>query len=133
MNCVDDTTAKGIDIDSKTGSVFISGDNRVQKYNSVGKLVKQIERHGSQPGAFNQLNDIRFFKNSVYICDSGNGRVQIFDSELEYVHSFGTKGQGTGQLHWSEDIDFDTDGIALCYRQWKEVCHTLQSNLRILA
>jgi tripartite motif-containing protein 2/3/tripartite motif-containing protein 71 len=112
VKCVDDTTAKGIYVDSKTGSVFISGDNRVQKYNSVGRLVKQIESHGSQPGEFCYLNDIRFYKNRVYVCDSGNGKIQIFDSELMYVHSFGTTGSEIGQLQWPEDIDFDTEGIA---------------------
>lgn len=112
MKCVDNTTAKGIDVDSKTGSVFISGDNILQKYNSVGELVKQIKSHGSQPGEFGHLNDIRFYKNKVYVCDSGNGKVQIFDSELKYIHSFGTKGKETGQLEWPEDIDFDTDGIS---------------------
>jgi cell fate (sporulation/competence/biofilm development) regulator YlbF (YheA/YmcA/DUF963 family) len=112
VKCIDDTTAKGIDVDSKTGSVFISGENRLQKYNSVGKLVKQIKSFGSQPGEFRHLNDIRFYRNRIYVCDSGNGKVQIFDSELKYVNSFGTTGSETGQLQWPEDIDFDTDGIA---------------------
>ena len=111
VKCVDNT-AKGIDVDSKTGSVFISGENTLQKYNSVGQLVKQIKSYGSQPGEFRHLNDIRFYKNKVYVCDSGNGQVKIFDSELKYIHSFGTKEKETGQLEWPEDIDFDTDGIA---------------------
>ena len=65
VKCVENTEAKGIDVDSKTGSVFISGSNRLQKYNSVGVLVKQIASHGSQPKEFRHLNDIRFYKNRV--------------------------------------------------------------------
>ena len=101
-------------MDSKTGSVYISGSHKLQKYNSCGELVKEIGslNCGAQPGKFHEPNDIRFYKNRVYICDSGNGRVQIFDPDLNYVQSFGTKGKEVGQLQWPEDIDFDTEGNA---------------------
>ena len=112
VKCIDNCSAKGIDVDSKTGSVFISDSNKLQKYNSVGKFVKQISSHGSQPGQFDHLNDIRFYKNRLFVCDSGNGCVEIFDSELKYVHSFGTKGKEVGQFQWPEDIDFDSEGNA---------------------
>ena len=114
VKCVDVTHAKGIDVDSKTGSVFITGNNKLQKYSSHGELVKQIGgiSQRSQSGKFDHLNDVRFYKNRVYACDSGKGRVQIFDTELNYVHSFGAKGEGVGELQWPEDIDFDTKGNA---------------------
>ena len=114
VKCVDIMAARGIEVDSKTGSVYISGDHKLQKYNSDGQLVKEVggTHPGNRPGELSEPNDIRFYKNRVYICDSGNGQVQIFDPELNYVHSFGTKGREIGQLQWPEDIDFDTEGNA---------------------
>ena len=114
VQCIKNKFARGIEVESKTGSVFISGSHKLQKYNSCGELVKEVGdvTPGARPGELHEPNDVRFHKNRIYICDSGNGRVQIFDLDLNYVHSFGTKGKETGQLHWPEDIDFDTDGYA---------------------
>ena len=114
VKCVDNIAARGIEVDSKTGSVYISGNHKLQKYNSRGELVKEIGslNCGAQPGKFHEPSDIRFYKNRVYICDSGNGRVQIFDPDLNYVQSFGTKGKDIGQFQWPEDIDFNTEGNA---------------------
>ena len=114
VKCVKNKFARGIEVDSKTGSVFISGNHKLQKYNSCGELVKEIGdvTPGAQPGKLHEPNDVRFHKNKIYICDSGNGRVQIFDPELNYVHSFGTKGKEVGDFQWPEDIDFDADGNA---------------------
>ena len=114
VKCADIVAARGIEVDSQTGSVYISGNHKLQKYNSDGQLIKEVggTDHGNRPGELHEPNDIRFYKSRVYICDSGNGRVQIFDPELNYIHSFGTKGKEIGQLQWPEDIDFDTDGNA---------------------
>ena len=44
------------------------------------------------------------------MCDKDNARVQVFDSNLKFVWSFGTRGDGPGQLERPKDIDFDTQG-----------------------
>lgn len=114
VECVNNETARGIAVDTVTGNVYISGNHRLQKYNLCGELVRESggANAGNQPGEFYEPNDIRFFKNKVYICDSGNGRVQIFDPDLKYTESFGNKGRKPGEFGWPEDIDFDVDGNA---------------------
>ena len=79
VKCKDISAARGIDVDSNTGSVYISGDHKLQKHNSDGQLVKEIGGTdvGDQFGEFHDPNDIRSYKNRVYVCDSGNGRVQF--------------------------------------------------------
>lgn len=111
VKCVDNETVRGIAVDSLTGDVYVSGNHRLQKYNSCGELVREAggASAGSRPGEFHEPNDIRFYRNEVYICDSGNGRVQIFDPDLKYVQSFGNKGRKPDELEWPEDIDFDVD------------------------
>ena len=46
----------------------------------------------------------------LHVCDSHNGRIQVFDSNLNFVQSFGTNGDGPGQLKKPRDIDFDAQG-----------------------
>ena len=128
VKCVENKLARGIAVDSVTGNVYISGNHRLQKYNSCGELVKEAggANAGNQPGEFYEPNDIRFFKNKVYICDSGNGRVQIFDPDLKYTESFGNKGRKKDEFSWPEDIDFDVDGNAYIVDSHK-VCVTVFS------
>ena len=104
--------ARGIDVDPDTRSVYISGNHMLQKYDLSGKVVKKLGSAdtGSHPGEFHEPNGVRFHNNRVYVCDSGNGRVQIFDCNLNYQKSFGTKGKNVEQFGWPEDIDFDTEG-----------------------
>ena len=54
---------------------------------------------------------IRYHNHQVYVCDSYNGRVQVFD--LNFIQSFGNHGDGPGQLNDPRDIDFDCQGN--CY------------------
>lgn len=49
-------------------------------------------------------------KNSVYIVDSGNNRVQVFDRNGVFKQSIGRVGQGPGDLLTPGAVDFDTVG-----------------------
>ena len=44
------------------------------------------------------------------MCDRGNHRVQILNTELEYVNSFGCYGDGDGQFNCPNDIAQDRAG-----------------------
>ena len=44
------------------------------------------------------------------MCDSYNGRVQVFDSNLNFVRLFGTRGDAPGQLKKPRNLDLDTKG-----------------------
>ncbi|MBN1938245.1 MAG: NHL repeat-containing protein, partial [Candidatus Aminicenantes bacterium] len=47
---------------------------------------------------------------NVYVLDARNHRVQVFDSRLKFLRSFGRKGQGPGDLGRPECIDVDASG-----------------------
>ena len=47
---------------------------------------------------------------SVCVSDGHNATVQVFDSNLKFVRSFGTSGDGPDQLKEPWNIDFDTQG-----------------------
>ena len=99
----------GIAIDSE-GNVYVaSTDHRVQKFNMQGEVIKSVGKNGGNIGEFDGPFGVRYHNHQVYVCDSSNGRVQVFDSNLNFVRSFGTD-DGPGQLKKPWDIDFDTQG-----------------------
>lgn len=52
---------------------------------------------------------------NVFVCDTWNDRVQIFDSELRLTKTFGSPGTGNGQFCWPMGITLDRDGnIFVC-------------------
>ena len=88
------------------GNVYVASDHKVQKFNRHGEVVKLVRKRSSCE--FEYPWGVRFHNHQVYMCDSSNGRVQVFDSGLHFVRSFGTHGDGPGQLKKPEDIGFDS-------------------------
>lgn len=86
-------------------------DHTIHKLTENGKSIKATGRFGKKNGEFNFPNGLRVSqKNEVYVCDSGNNRVQVFDLDLNFKRSFGKNGTGKGQFDFPSDIDFDSNG-----------------------
>ena len=84
--------------------VTMTNAHKMQKFNRRGDVVKSVGKWGRHVREFDWPFGVRYHNHHVYVCDSGNGRVQVFD-----VRSFGTHG-GLDQLNRPRDIDFDTQG-----------------------
>ena len=92
------------------GNVYVATHaHNVQKFNKHGEVVKSVGKRGRNVGEFVHPHGIQYHNHQVYVCDCSNGRVQVFDSNLNFVQSFG-HGDGPGQLKELRDIDFDTQG-----------------------
>ena len=72
--------------------------------------MKVVGQRGTQPGEFKDLSMIKVINDKLYVCDRGNNKVQILNTELEYMNSFGCHGDGDGQLNWPNDIAQDRAG-----------------------
>ena len=86
------------------------GNSSILKFSKEGKLMKVVGREGTRPGEFTELDLIKVINDKLYVCDRGNYRVQILNTELEYVDSFGCYGDEDGQFNRPIDIAQDRAG-----------------------
>ena len=96
----------------KDDNVYVSDyDNSlILKFSKEGNLMKVVGREGTQPGEFSEFGLIKFINDKLYVCDCGNYRVQILNTELEFVDSFGCYGDGDGQFNRPNGIAQDRAG-----------------------
>ena len=86
-------------------------DNQLHKLNDNGSIIKTVGQLGKKNVEFNYPNGLRVSKKcELYVCDSNNNRVQVFDLDLNFKRSFGKSGTGKGQFNFPADIKFDSSG-----------------------
>lgn len=66
-----------------------------------------------QPGLFYGPRGIAIHDGLVYVTDTGNERVQVFDEQGTFVRAFGGAGSGEGQLREPVGIAVAADGTVL--------------------
>jgi len=100
-----------IAIDSND-NIFVTSEHKLQKFNRNGEFIKSVGsgRQGGKPGKFTLPKGVKVHKNHVYVCDYYNNRIQVFDLELRFIASIGTKGSGQGQYDGPNDLAFDSQG-----------------------
>ena len=98
------------DLDRNLYVTNVDNDQLI-KLNGTGSIIKVVGQLGNGKGEFHYPNGLRISKNcELYICDSYNNRVQVFDLDLNFKRSFGKKGNGKGQFNFPADVDFDSRG-----------------------
>ena len=102
------------------GEILVDGDhiygtilpsNKVVKMRMNGSVVKSIGGEGGIPGKFRFPNGIQLSKDGeIYVCDTRNHRVQVFDRNLKFIRLLGRMGHGKGCLLSPCDLAFDEVG-----------------------
>jgi DNA-binding beta-propeller fold protein YncE len=76
-----------------------------------GKLIFKFGKNGSGTGDFNYPTNIFIDKNDIlYIMDSMNFRVQVFDRDGNFISVFGKHGDGSGDFSKPKGIAVDSEG-----------------------
>lgn len=76
-----------------------------------GSFLFRFGRNGIGAGEFNYPTNIFIDREGLlYVTDSMNFRVQIFDSEGRFVSTFGKLGDGSGDFSKPRGIAVDSDG-----------------------
>lgn len=87
-------------------------------YNARGdleKLVGSPDRRspGSGPGEFREPADVAVdSQGRIYVADRGNCRIQVFDSQGEFLFQFGSPGRG--EMQFEEPVALGCSGTTLC-------------------
>jgi DNA-binding beta-propeller fold protein YncE len=75
------------------------------------KFIKSVGRRGGEEGEFNFPSHITVdSKGKLYVVDTMNGRVQIFDPEGRFLLSFGQFGDASGMFARPKGIAVDSEG-----------------------
>ena len=111
ITCVKFSRPIGVAVDKDDNIYVLDMVNcSLFKFSKEGKLMKVVGRKGTQPGEFKDPGMIKVINDKLYVCDRGNNRVQILDTELEYANTFGCHGGGDGQFNVPSDIAQDRAG-----------------------
>ncbi len=74
------------------GNIYVAdgfGNARVAKFDKNGKFIKSWGSRGLAPGQFNTPRGIAIdAQGTVYVADSGNRRIQVFDSDGNFKTQF---------------------------------------------
>jgi len=74
-------------------------------------VIMRIGKRGREDGEFNFPSQITVdSKGNIYVVDTMNGRVQIFDLEGRFVRAFGRLGDGPGMFARPKGIAVDSEG-----------------------
>jgi len=105
-------------VQDSVGNYYVAeyGDfDRIQKFDSEGKVVCQVGQHGEELGSF--LRPQGLFvddKDQLWVADASNHRVQVFDLKQTpptFVKSWGGEGGDPGQLRYPYTIEVDEEGF----------------------
>jgi DNA-binding beta-propeller fold protein YncE len=104
----------GLDIDRVNKRLYVvdSAKHQVLSYSTEdGSLLKTIGKRGSEPGEFNFPTNLCVDgEGRLYVADTLNFRVQIFDREGAFVKMFGTLGDTPGSFNRPKGIAVDSEG-----------------------
>ena len=101
----------GVSLD-KDENIYVTDccENALFKFNKEGECMEVLQKKGSQPGELKNPGFVRVFNEKLFICDTDNYRIQVLDTNLKFVRSFGQKGIGNGQFDWPKDVVQDQAG-----------------------
>jgi sugar lactone lactonase YvrE len=85
---------------------------RVQRFSAEGgKLLLSLGRFGSGAGEFNRAEGLATdAQDRLYVADSCNHRLQVFDNDGRWLASCGRPGTGLGELSYPYDVCVDAAG-----------------------
>jgi len=105
------------EIETKDGIRFIHNTKKSLKNSSINISIELVHTLGDinttdENLAFYLPEDIVFDeKGNIYILDSGNHRIQKFNSDHEYITTIGRQGQGPGEFYLPASLDIDKDNF----------------------
>ncbi len=108
---------RGIAVDV-VGNVYLTSSHWLYKYSAKGERVGAVgsDQPGNGDTSFNNPTGVQVNDDQIYVCDTDNGRILVFNPNLSFSTKFGdgmskiryAKGLFPQRLQKPEDIAFDT-------------------------
>ena len=118
------TNPRGVAI-TNDEHILVTDKHRLQKLTFDGVCVQSVgsSNWGSSPLQFNHLRGIAVHPTTglVFVADSWNNRIQVFNSDLTYAHSITL--HGDKQFNSPYDVSLDSDGC-MYVAEWENHCIT---------
>jgi DNA-binding beta-propeller fold protein YncE len=78
--------------------------NTIQEYDATGQFVRKWGGFGSAQGEFKFNHDYPSRiavdpDGNVFVADTDNNRIQVFDADGNFLYTFGSAGKGNGQFN----------------------------------
>jgi DNA-binding beta-propeller fold protein YncE len=104
----------GLAVDNERGRLYVV-DTHLHKVFvleiETGEVIKTIGKRGQEEGEFNYPAFIAIDKKgNIYVVDTMNGRVQVFDPEGRFIRAWGQLGDGQGMFARPKGIAIDSEG-----------------------
>jgi len=125
------------------GDVYVADtwNHRIQKFDSTGRFIAKWGTFadvkgqlGAQPGAFWGPRAVAIAPNGdVLVTDTGNKRVQVFNSEGRFISMFGGDGTEPGKMKEPVGIAVDSKGNIYVADTWNRRIQKFDSAGRPLA
>lgn len=106
------TRPTGIAHDPQTGNTYVADTARhdIKIFNRDGVLIDTLGGKGIGPGRFNTPTHLAFFGHELYVSDTLNFRVQVFDRAGDGRLVFGRLGLFVGNMTRPKGVAVAADG-----------------------
>ncbi len=131
----------GVAVDAD-GSIYVADtwNHRVQKFDSEGRFVTSwgsfADTRGqvdTNHGMFWGPRDIAISRDGrVYVADTGNKRVQVFDRDGRFLEAFGGAGAEPGRMQEPVGLALDRDGNLYVADTWNKRVQKLDPHGKFL-
>ncbi len=92
------------------GNLYVLGSGGVEKFNTSSESVLKFADDNGGTQLSNPSGIVIDGVGNIYISDTGNHRIQKFDSSGVFISQFGTLGTGNGQFDNPQSIALDSLG-----------------------
>ena len=99
------------------GHLYVAEWNNdcITKLSSTGQYITRFNspQAGTTPGKLDRPSSLTVSNDLVYVNEACGRRVSIFDTKGKFLHCFGKKGSGKGELDYPHGITIDAFGFNL--------------------
>ena len=106
------TRPAGIARDSRSKQVFVADIHAhdIKVFDDDGNHLRTVGRPGGAPGEFSYPSHLAISEDKLYVSDTMNARIQVFDLTGKALFQFGERGLYLGNLVHPKGVAVDAEG-----------------------